>query len=135
MKEMIYRVDGKRELLDSGKIFGFEYFIMSLGMYPTAYIKIPEKHPFYKKDYEDIYYECDIDVNGGLTYSEDYLIISKTKKIEGWFIGWDYGHYGDYCAFGGLFDIDGKKWTTEEIRQEVFTACEQLNRMVNKKDD
>jgi len=133
MKEMIYQLKRKREVLDSGKSFGFEYYIMSFGMYPTAYIKIPENHPFYRKEYDEIYNECNIEVNGGITYSNNHLWISENQKLEGWFIGWDYAHYGDYCAFGEIFDIDGKRWTTEEIRQEVFAACKQLYERENKK--
>lgn len=130
MKEMIYQANRKRELLDNGSCYGFEYFIMSFGMYPVAYIKIPKNHPFYKKEYDDICKECDIEVNGGLTFSEDCLWISETEKLDGWFIGWDYAHYGDYIGsiLGLLYSnvTDGKKWTTEEIRQEVFNACKQL---------
>ncbi len=44
--------------------------------------------------------EIDLDVHGGLTYSNNYLCISENKKVEGWiFIGWDYAHYGDYAGY------------------------------------
>jgi hypothetical protein len=45
----------------------------------VAYIKIPDKHPLAGRRYSDeVFY--DVDVNGGLTYS------------EGTIYGWDYGH-------------------------------------------
>jgi len=80
----------------------------------------------YKKDYDDI----DLQVHGGLTYASNHLWISKTQKIEGWFVGWDYGHFGDYAGYEEMFPTElrtgGKKWTTEEIFKEVKEACYQL---------
>lgn len=136
MKEMIYINEQKRELLDTGIYKNYKYYIMSLGTHPTAYIEIPEESKLYNKNYDDIY----INVPGGLTYSQDYLYISETKKLEGWFIGWDYAHYGDY--YGGYTELlqtnGSKKWTTEEILEEVKDAIEQLlllNGFLNKSND
>ncbi len=88
MKEMQYSTELKREVLDTGYCMGQLYYIMNLGTHPTAYIKIPKNHRYYKKDYEEI----DVDVHGGLTYSQDYLM-TESGKVKGWFIGWDYAHY------------------------------------------
>ena len=125
MKEMIYQAERKIEVLDTGTCFGFFYWILNLGTHPTAYIKIPRRHKCYGKIYDDI----DIEVHGGLTYSRDYLYINETQKLEGWFIGWDYAHCYDYAGYynkkdGSLYNL--KRWTTEEIREEVYKACEQL---------
>ncbi len=129
MKEMKYQAKRKIELLDSGKCYNFKYYIMNLGTHPTAYIEIPKEHKCYRKDYGDI----DVYVHGGLTYSSEYLWISKQDKIKGWFIGWNYAHYGDYMGYEEMFPKDirvgGKKWTTEEIREEVFNACRQLKEL------
>ena len=73
MKEMVYCSEEKREMLDTGYCMGFFYYIMSLGTHPCAYIRIPERHKYYKKDYTEI---KDIDVHGGLTYSSDVLWIN-----------------------------------------------------------
>ena len=136
MKEMIYINEQKRELLDTGIYKNYKYYIMSLGTHPTAYIEIPEESKLYNKNYDDIY----INVHGALTYSQDYLYISETKKLEGWFIGWDYAHYGDY--YGGYTELlqtnGSKKWSTEEILEEVKDAIEQLlllNGFLNKSND
>ena len=125
MKEMIYQAERKIEVLDTGTCFGLFYWILNLGTHPTAYVKIPESHKYYQKIYDDI----DIDVHGGLTYSRDHLWISESQRLDGWFIGWDYAHYDDYAGYytkrdSSLYELN--RWTTEEIREEVYKVCEQL---------
>lgn len=130
MKEMKYCKDRKIEVLATGYCLGLLYYILNLGTHPTAYIKIPKGHKLYNKDYDDIYKEVDIDVHGGFTYSSNHLWISENQKIEGWFIGWDYAHYGDYAGYEEIFSKElrtgGKKWTTKEIFTEVKEACYQI---------
>lgn len=129
MKEMEYGKDRKIEVLDTGYCLGFLYYILNLGTHPTAYIKIPKDHKYYGKDYGEI----DLDVHGGVTYSNEGLNISKNQRIEGWFVGWDYAHYGDYIGYDlivpKIYRVDGKKWTTKEIYEEVRQACYQLNQL------
>ena len=63
----------------------------------------------------------------GLTYSEDYLTGIKENS---WFIGWDYGHFGDYMGYQVKLPVDfsmyDKKWTTEEIFEEVKDVINQI---------
>lgn len=136
MKEMIYQKDRKRELLDSGICFGYKYYILNLGTHPTAYINIPKNHSLYNKDYDEIYGICDLEVHGGLNFFERGLWISENEKIEGWFIGWDYAHYGDYLGYEEMFPehirVEGKKWTTKEIREEIYNVCKQLKEQEEK---
>ena len=77
--------------------------------------------------------EIDLDVNGGVTYSNEGLNISENQRIEGWFVGWDYAHYGDYTGFNLIYPDEyvywRKKWTTREIYEEVRQACYQLNEL------
>lgn len=131
MKAMEYSIKRKIEVLDTGYCFGLLYYIMNLGTHPTAYIRIPEGHKDYKKNYDDI----DLSVHGGLTYSNNHLWISENQKTEGWFVGWDYGHCGDYTGYEEMFPAElssgGKKWTTEEIFKEVKEACYQLMKGAN----
>lgn len=127
MKEMQYQADRNIELLNSGIYKNYNYYILSLGTHPTAYIEIPKDNKIYKKDYREI----DLYVHGGLTYSRNFLWISEEKKLEGWFIGWDYAHYGDYVGYELMFPEnlrikEEKKWTTEEILEEVKDAISQL---------
>lgn len=132
MKEMIYQAEFKREVLDTGYCLGLLYFILNLGSHPTAYIKIPENSKYYGKDMGEI----DLNVHEGVTYVNDYLYISANQKIDGWFIGWDYAHYGDYAGYEKLlpqeFRTGGKKWSTQEIYQEVREACYEIQ---NKKEE
>jgi hypothetical protein len=124
MKRMIYYAEPKREVLATGYCFGLLYFILNLGFYPTAYIKIPDD-----LDVNDI----DIDVHWGITYSEEHLWITENERIEGKFIGWDYAHCDDYGGYEKLlpekFRSNGKKWTTKEIYEEVRHACYQIQKM------
>lgn len=123
MKEMIYSANQKREILATGYCFGLLYFIMNLGFHPTAYIKLPNNSNID---------ENEIDVHGGITYSKDHLWINDNEKLDGKFIGWDYGHYMDYGGYEELLPKEmragGKKWTTKEIYEEVRHACYQIQK-------
>lgn len=83
-KQMKYSFHRNRELLASGKYKGYQFYILNLGTCPTAYIEIPQGHKLYFVSYDSI----DLDVHGGLTYSEKSLWISnKEELIDSWFIG------------------------------------------------
>ena len=120
MKEMQYQANNKIELLDSGTFKNYNYYILSLGTHPTAYVEITKGNKIYEKDYKEI----NLEVHGGLTYSRDFLWISKERKLQGWFIGWDYAHHGD---FSGIISFaKGKQWTVAEIIKDVHCVIEQL---------
>lgn len=132
IKPMIYQKDRKYEILHKNNYKGYNYYILNLGTHPTAYVEIPEGHKLYGKHYDDI----DIDVHGGLTYSDGYLGPIKDKNL--WFIGWDYAHAGDYMGyyeetifdgFQSFMDINNKKWTTEEIIEDCKDVIEQIIEM------
>jgi len=127
IKPMIYQTERKMELLHTDKYKNYKYYILNLGTHPTAYIAIPKGHKLYGQDYNDIYDICDIDVHGGLTYSNHNLMGIDS---EDWFIGWDYAHYNDYCGYEEIMPESirtyGKKWTTEEIIKECENAIEQI---------
>ena len=64
----------------------------------------------------------------------DHLFIDDTQDVDGKFIGWDYAHAGDYTGYFGeerwkALEMDGKKWTTQEIFEEVKDACYQLKQL------
>lgn len=127
MKEMIYKTNSDNKLLDSGKCMGYRYYILNLGTHPTAYVEVPKDHKYYLKNYDEIY----IGVHGGLTYSKNYLIVEGEKITNCWFIGWDYAHFGDFIGYElnypNEFRTNGKKWTTEEIQDDVYEVCKQLH--------
>lgn len=128
--EMVYKPKWERKMLRRGvvvpKVDGeetFEYYIISQGRFPVAYIKVPEKSKYYQKNYDEI----DLDVHGGLTYSRNYLAI-EDKVLQGWFLGWDYAHVGDYIALPSEIENedDTHKWTVEEIQEDVYRALREL---------
>jgi hypothetical protein len=61
------------------------------GGYLCGYVKIPENHPSFNKQYNDI----EVDCHGGLTYSE--------KEENAYWIGFDCAHLMDYVPSMELF--------------------------------
>ena len=98
---------------------------MNLGILPTAYVEIDKNNKLFKKNYNDI---ANIYVHGGLTYSRSFL---QDIKKDTWFIGWDYGHAGDYLGYEIIYpnelrNKEDKKWTTEEIYEDVKNVIDQI---------
>lgn len=127
-KQMVYGPKRKLEILFEGTYKGYQFYILNLGTHPTAYIEIPRKSKLFRKTYLEIYdMEIDIDVHGGLTYSNDHL---QNIKENTWFIGWDYAHCNDYAGYEEemptYIRTGGKKWTTEEMFEDVVNAIEQI---------
>ena len=129
-KQMVYQAEEKFEILCEGKYMDYQFYILNLGTHPTAYIEIPKTSKLFGKGYDEIYdMGIDIDVHGGLTYSDAKL---RNIKENSWFIGWDYAHAGDYVGYSmnypELFGLSiyKKKWTTEEIFEDVVNCIEQM---------
>ena len=133
MKEMIYKPEREAQILAEGEYKGYHFVIVSYGTHPCAYVEIPKDNPLYKKDYEDI----DISCHCGLTFSDDLTHVRT--DLTGWFIGWDYAHVGDYIGSPTSYYekelFDGKKWTTEEVYEEVKNVIEQLIHYFEKGED
>lgn len=134
MSEMKYgNVD--LEILVNEEYLGHEYLILNLhGRYPTAYVRLKDNEIL--KHYDD--YE--IEVHGGLTF-----LGTPLTREDGTWLGWDYGHYGDYTYLRSkvledlLEDLyedmnlsEKKKWTTEEVQEEAKSVIEQLIEMFKK---
>lgn len=111
-------------LVNAGKYKGYSYYILTMGTHPTAYVNVPKKSKYYGKFYLDI---DDIVVHGGLTYSDDRLCI-KEGVFEGWFIGWDYNHWGDFNILLSRFGSSRyeKMWTVEEITEDCHSVIDQI---------
>lgn len=112
-------------LIAMGEHVGFMFYVKNLnGRYPTAYVEIPEGHPLYRKKRTNA-----LDVHGGITYAEGSL---QPLESTGWFIGWDYGHAGDYAPYyekGEYLEVHSRKWTVDDIIAECKDVCEQLKRL------
>ena len=135
-KQMIYQPEKIFEVLCQGKYEDYQFYIMNLGTHPTAYIEVPITNKLFGKTYDEIYeMGVDIDVHGGLTYSRNHLFGGEKYK---WFIGWDYAHAGDYAGYSEKYpslsrlSIYDKKWTTEEIFDDVVKAIHQIKKEENK---
>lgn len=127
MKQMVYTNNPAiyGETLIQGTYKGFEYYVISYGTHPCAYVSIPKGHKLYRKHYGDCAEISNIKCHGGITYSEGCLGINLDTVINGWFIGWDYSHLGDYHAgFWGM--KDGKQWTTQELIDECKAVINQI---------
>lgn len=68
----------------------------------NGYVCIPEGHPMHGMSYDDIHRTWDIDVNGGLTFSESGASCKSSEwgvpdfvKETDWVIGFDTAHLGD----------------------------------------
>lgn len=70
-----------------------------------GYVNIPQNHPYYHKDYYEIYGE--IDVHGGLTFS------GSLNNIDGYWIGFDCNHYDDNHF------VQNEDYTTKECRKLI----------------
>lgn len=138
MKEMIYDPSieemvydptiEKVVLLANGTYKDFEYFIVNHGgEYPLAYIMVPDDLKINCEEYEKIPADSP---HGGLTFGCENDIPPMLEEINGVtkgnYLGWDYAHLGDYLGF---YEPDGfysKKWTTEEILEQVKNTIEEL---------
>ena len=127
MEQMNYTKERLCKVLHKGEFKGFKFAIVSYGTHPCCYVFLPKEHKYYGKSYDEI----DIDCHGGLTYSDNELIFNPLVNDD-WVIGWDYAHLNDYSGiykneFMREFDHSkDKKWTTEELFEEVKQVIEQL---------
>jgi hypothetical protein len=89
----------------------------------NGYVAIPKGHPCYRMDYNEIDSKYEIQVNGGLTYSElasKKVHPSETVKNEMWIVGFDTAHSWD----------DMNSWPNEEsVLKEAESLKEQLTNL------
>lgn len=118
IRQMKYKNERQTKILAEGTYKGFQYFILSLGTHPTAYVvtKYIELN-----EEEQIFFP----VHGGITYQERYLKIpSKTLAQRSNVIGWDYAHSGD--QYGTDENEYNERHRTSEILQDVMNAINYL---------
>ena len=124
MREMIYKPTGEIEILSSGTIYGYKYFIISMGTHPCRYVETQADRIRFIKINE-------IDCHGGITWADKELPSIGATAANGIFIGWDYRHGFDYLGFmedrpAGSFRTFNRKWTTAEILEDVKDVINQL---------
>lgn len=78
----------------------------------NGYVAVPPTHPAYKIDYDNV----DIDIHGGLTYSQHGNGIDVPK--DWWVFGFDTAHYMD--------NLD--RWPKEAVEAETkILYCQLLD--------
>lgn len=127
ISEMSYVNDTTFKVLAKGSIEGFDFCIISRGTHPTAYVRIPKGHRYYKKQYYDLPVLC----HWGFSFSAEDLVFNPVELKDSWWVGWDYAHIGDYVSCYnetvGILNADSyKKWSTQEILSEVKNVIKQL---------
>lgn len=142
MLEMEYTgrvISTNPRVLDHGTYQGYEYYILSLDTHPCAYIVLPEGHYLHGKDIfelEDVNIKChDYFSHASNQLANGDLISAEENK---WVIGWDYAHIGDW--FGVLDEktntrAGNKKWTTQEIKEELEETINDLKNTKFNLDD
>lgn len=133
MKEMMYTSKRTFEILDRGFYNNYQYAIISYGSHPCCYVALEKEDRYYEIEYDNIKLTC----HGSFTYSEHGLFnmpfFTRIFREEFWVIGWDYAHAGDYIGYiehsmrSHNLLARCKKWTTQEMLDEVHNVIDQLN--------
>ena len=128
MKQVVY---GKNwdltYIADQGEYKGVKYFIVAGGIHPCAYVMCDEK---FLQDHIDDWGGLDgIYVHGGVTWTDPVdRLRCHPDDYTGACFGWDYGHLNDWAGYWSDEEnmmSCNKKWTTDEILDEVYSAIDQ----------
>ena len=101
-----------------------------------GYVGVPESHNCFKKDY----YDVEVDVHGGLTFSD---LCSEPEKVESnvchtgevandivWWLGFDTAHSEDYTPKHGFHQYEWERGQTYKtlnyVKREVTSLAKQL---------
>ena len=130
MEPIVYDATLAPRILMRGSEKGFDWVIVARQDFPCSYVRIPAGHRMYQKDFGKIWNDDDyyIKCHGEITWAgpfPDKKLIQPDEVV--WWIGWDYGHAGDYNA---SFPSTGdRKWTIEELTSHVKDVITQLSEM------
>lgn len=137
MKEMVYMwppMEPQNTILDRGYIGEFEYAIINRQMHPCSYVRLPEGSRLYKrlngvKNAADMIGQW-VHVHWGVTFyvANGCPVVDDDELPQGRWFGWDYGHFGDYAGYMGMFhaNVGGHRWTTRELLDEVYDCIGEL---------
>lgn len=126
-------------VLSSGFHKGFQWTtVHNTSGYRCGYIRLPEGHPWHGKHYDDV----NVEVHGGLTFSEPDEECDAPGNDDAWWLGFDCAHGcdaadyelpGDHHTFRKLSgDYAGPRYadrgtirTQEYVENECKSLCEQ----------
>lgn len=78
-----------------------------------GYVEVPDEHPWHGKGYDDL-----VSVHGGLTYAGNL-------RGDGWWIGFDCAHFGDFVPALRETSSD-RRWTVDGVVDECEHLAEQI---------
>jgi hypothetical protein len=118
--------------LAKGVHCGFEWGIVHNGHgFRCGYVRLEPDHPWFEKSYDELYTLApDLDVHGGLTFSQHGKPCPTHGEEAEWWIGFDCAHAGDApdptlpnaMRFGTESD---EVRTTEYVKAECLSLAEQ----------
>lgn len=133
-KEIVYNnIERFAVVIAVDKYRGMTYICVNRGMHPCAYVICP-------KDFLDKYYNPDegiipgIKVHGGIDYVGEVNELLGLEDYEGYCIGWDYGHAGDWT--GKLSNEENiayghKKYTTKILVDDCKKVIDQYYQILD----
>lgn len=77
----------------------------------NGYVRIPEGHPYYEKNYDDI----PVSVHGGLTFS-NHVFEDGEYFSDGYWVGFDTAHYGD----------TKERWPMDKVMEETIYLFKEI---------
>lgn len=124
------QVDRPECVLSTGEHKGYEFVTVHNTMgFRCGYVRVPPGHPWHGKHYDAV----DANAHGGITFADADKPCGKGGADNGWWIGFDCGHYDDApdpslptihkwsdgCWAGGTIR------TQEYAENECRSLCEQ----------
>jgi hypothetical protein len=98
-----------------------------------GYVKIPQGHPFYRKNYWDKIMPH-IRVHGSITYGSIGCPTGKGYAMRGFWIGFDCGHYRDYVPAYDLYS-SSKTLNQGNIYRDFEYVLNEVHSMVKQVDN
>jgi len=96
----------------------------------NGYVALTKDHPDHGKNYDEI----NVNVHGGLTFSEhgsederDGEILFPDKSL--YWVGFDTAHSGDWMSYAP--QRGGRKWSLEDVSKETEYLAKQLSDIEN----
>lgn len=82
-----------------------------------GYVVLTSDNKLYGLDYDQLYSKINVYIHGGLTYSDE--------GDDGWIIGFDCAHAGDFCP--SIPNFDGIYRTKEYVISECEKLAEEVS--------